>query len=71
LQPLVDSAWFQRLKLRYETPLSNFAFEFTVRRYNLVIAEAVSVSATKVGRCRLTPVNVRVERRPVSAETKI
>ena len=29
----VDSAWFQRLKLRYEEPLSNFAFKLNVRRY--------------------------------------
>jgi hypothetical protein len=28
----IDSAWFQRLKLRYEEPLSNLAFKFNVRR---------------------------------------
>jgi len=29
----VDSAWFQRSKLRYEEPLSNCSFKFNVRRY--------------------------------------
>jgi hypothetical protein len=28
----VDSGWLQRLKLRYEEPVSHFAFKFNVRR---------------------------------------
>ena len=29
----VDRAWFQRLKLKYDEPLSNFAFNFNLRLY--------------------------------------
>jgi len=29
----VDRAWFQRLKLNLDEPLSNFAFKFNLRRY--------------------------------------
>jgi len=32
----VESAWFQRLTLEYDTPLSSFAFNFNLRHYNLV-----------------------------------
>ena len=31
----VKSAWFQRLKLIYGKPLSNFAFNFNLRRYTM------------------------------------
>ena len=31
----VGRAWFQRLKLKYDEPLSNVAFSFNLRRYNL------------------------------------
>ena len=36
LTPLLklDSTWFQRLKLQYDEPLSNFAFKFNLRHYN-------------------------------------
>jgi hypothetical protein len=30
----VESAWFERLKLRYDKLLSSFAFNFNLRRYN-------------------------------------
>jgi len=32
----ISSAWFQRLKLDYDKPLSNLAFNFNLRRYNAV-----------------------------------
>jgi len=31
---LVESAWFRCLKLVYDESLSNFAFDFNLRRYN-------------------------------------
>jgi len=37
--PRLDCAWFQRLKLRYDVALSNFAFDFDLRRFD------------KAGRC--------------------
>jgi len=36
--------------LKYDEPLSNFAFKFNLRRYIKSIAKLA-----KVGRCRLTP----------------
>ena len=33
----VHRAWFQRLKLKYEGPLSNFAFIFNLRRYSTAL----------------------------------
>jgi len=43
----VEIAWFQRLKLRHDNMLSNFAFDCSVRRYTMAVAY-------KVGRCGLT-----------------
>jgi hypothetical protein len=34
IEARVESAWFKRLRLTYEEPLSNFAFNFNLRRYN-------------------------------------
>jgi hypothetical protein len=34
-------AWFQRLKLKYEGLLSNFAFNFNLRRYTGTTASGV------------------------------
>jgi len=34
---LTDRAWFERLNLNYDEPLSNFAFNHNLRRYNLVM----------------------------------
>ena len=31
----IESAWFQRLKLEYDKPLSTFAFNLSLRRYNM------------------------------------
>ena len=33
----VDRAWFQRLQLKHDEPLSNFAFNFNKRRYSAVV----------------------------------
>jgi len=33
-RPLLDRAWFQRSKLEYDKPLSNFGFNFNLRRYS-------------------------------------
>ena len=40
----VESAWFQRLKLTYNEPLSKFAFNLNLRPYNMMVV---------VGHCRL------------------
>jgi len=29
----IDRAWYRRLKLKYDEPLSNFAFNFNLRHY--------------------------------------
>ena len=31
----IASAWFQRLELKYDKPVSNFAFNFNLRRYTV------------------------------------
>jgi hypothetical protein len=33
VDPKFDRAWFQRLNPEYDDPLSNFAFNFNMRRY--------------------------------------
>jgi len=44
--PRVDRAWFQRLKLNYDEPLSNCAFNSNLRRYTMatMLREGVSPS---------------------------
>jgi len=37
----IESAWFHHLKLQCDEPLSNFAFKFNLRRYNMAVANAV------------------------------
>jgi hypothetical protein len=39
----LDRAWFQRLKLIYDKALSNIAFNFHLRRYNLVCGICVGI----------------------------
>jgi hypothetical protein len=47
---------FQRLKVKYDVPLSNFAFNFNLRRYHSEWCELVGGRHYyRVGRCRLTP----------------
>ena len=49
----IESAWFQRLKLKYDKQLVSFAFSFNLRRYIKVCAvlpalgEAVQVDPVK------------------------
>ena len=40
-RPRFDRAWFQRLKLTYDEALSNFAFNFNLRRYIAVLLQVV------------------------------
>jgi len=52
------------LKLQYDETLSNFAFNFNLRRYNVVSnAEAVAMikDTVKVGRCRSKPLSASKE----------
>jgi hypothetical protein len=61
----IESAWFQRLKASCHEVLSNFAFKFNLRRYNLVWIANPTVESWisslriimltyEVGLCRLT-----------------
>jgi len=43
------------LKLKYDEPLPNLAFNFNLHRYNMLVVDS------QVGRCRLNPVDARVE----------
>ena len=54
-----ESACFQLLKLEYYKLLSNFAFDFNLRRYSLAATALVSAAASPVGWCRLTLSNPR------------
>jgi hypothetical protein len=45
----VESAWFQRLRLKCDKPLSNVAFNFNLRRYSAVAAVEAQL-ATERGR---------------------
>jgi len=40
--------WFQRLKLQYDEPLSNFAFNFNLRRYNKAVQRHAALRKTDV-----------------------
>ena len=44
--PRVDRAWCQRLKLKYDEPLSSFAFNFNLRHY-VVDWEALERSSSE------------------------
>jgi hypothetical protein len=66
----------QRLKLKCDEPLSNVAFNFNVRRYNVddqgVETTSEPITAHKVGRCRLIVSKPELKARQVSAiETKV
>jgi hypothetical protein len=63
-----ESAWFHRLKLKCDEPLSDFAVKFNLRRYkNAANAEearklgflVIDVKTAEVWRCRLTLSNSR------------
>ena len=50
IKPQIKSAWFQRLRLKCDEPLSNVAFEFNLRRYTKA---AMASSLPSAGRSRL------------------
>jgi hypothetical protein len=54
----MESAWFQRLKPKFDRPLSNPDFNCNLRRFHkaiLVRTQALNARVDKVGRCSLTP----------------
>ena len=66
------------MKLKYDKPLSNFAFKFNLRRYVMhhydaaIAALSTSGLDISVGRCRLTVSKPELKARLVSAlETKM
>jgi len=58
----VESAWFQRLKLKYYKPVSDFAFKFNLRRYIVAVSQLLSCGCCDYvvcyagGRCSLDDV---------------
>jgi len=55
---VLTALWFQRLKLKYDEALSNFAFKLNLRRYMKAadighLIEGREVHVRWVGRCRL------------------
>jgi len=61
-KPTLKPLRSKRLKPEHEILLSNFAFNFKLRRYNLEMAGERSVACfemREVGRCRLTLSNPR------------
>jgi len=67
MQLMLKGPGAKRLKLRCDTLLSSFAFNFNLRRYKMEAVggrlehetEAVEKLTLKVGRCRLTLSNPR------------
>jgi hypothetical protein len=61
-RPWLDRAWLQRMSIKYDKPLSDFAFNFKLRHYmmelevgsNLGPAACESIGKALVGWCRLT-----------------
>jgi hypothetical protein len=53
----IESAWVQRLKLRYDELVSNFAFNFNLRRYSMIgrpsLENAEVHAVIEVERCRV------------------
>jgi len=43
VEPRVECAWCQRLKPKYDEPLSNFTFKFNLRRYSTEMISAKNV----------------------------
>ena len=54
----IERAWIQRLKHKYDEPLSHLAFDFNLRRYtraeNTQVYSIENSELCLVGRCRLT-----------------
>jgi hypothetical protein len=61
MRPNLKAPGTNRLKLRYDESLSNFALNFSLRRYNTggQVYFYPGFTAAKVGRCRLTLSNPR------------
>ena len=63
--PVSKLAWLQRLKMKCDEPLSNFAFKFNLRLYILSFVNRNRgkiienpIHGDEVGRCRLTVSNL-------------
>jgi hypothetical protein len=55
MKPKLKAHGSKRLKLRFGMFLSNFAFEFNLRRYTKVaVCSTSNEKAVKVGQCRST-----------------
>jgi hypothetical protein len=52
MNPKLKPPGFTRSKLKYDEPLSNFAFKFSLRRYTTLLF-SVPADGDTVGRCRL------------------
>ena len=48
IKPKLQPSRTKRLKLKYDEPLSNVAFKFSLRRYNL--AAVIDARASELGR---------------------
>jgi len=58
---VVDPTWFQRLNVKYDEPVSNFAFNFNLRHYSEAAGKGngnggagTKRARDTVGWCRLT-----------------
>ena len=58
-EPTLKALGCKRLKLEYDEPPPNFAFKFSLRRYNLVCCICQERRKDTVGLCRLTLSNPR------------
>jgi len=68
MTPKLKAPGIMFFKLKYDEPLSNFAFEFNLRRYDVLVAsEATRLTdaAAKVDRCRLTVSTLVVLKAPI------
>jgi hypothetical protein len=59
IKPTLKAPGTKRLKLKYYSLPSSFAFKFNLRRYTKVEAHKTLRDAT-VGRCTLTPPSLRL-----------
>jgi hypothetical protein len=62
MKPTLKAPRAKRLKLKYDEPLSDFAFNFNLRCYTTAEARGVADQVRaelKVRRCRLTLLNPR------------
>jgi hypothetical protein len=82
IKPVLQPPGIKRLTLKYDDPLSNFAFKFKLRRYNNVAPETVGqlyfkwimpmTKDVQVGWCRLAASRPELKARLVPVlETKM